>query len=237
MRWGGTVEGKMVLIVDDEQPIRELLSIYLTQDGFAATEAADGAEALLKVQAVRPDLIILDIMMPVLDGIEVCRQIRKYSSVPIIMLTSRTQDDDRIMGLEIGADDYVAKPFNPKEVVARVKAVLRRTAVPPQYESSDILQFPELEINMAEHTITAFGQPVALANKEKEVLWQLALHAGKVLSREQLLELVWDYSYCGDTRTVDTHVKRLRKKLGAGPDSPWDIKTVWGIGYKFEVRK
>ncbi|EAX46392.1 two component transcriptional regulator, winged helix family [Thermosinus carboxydivorans Nor1] len=229
--------GKTVLIVDDEKQIREILAIYFTQSGFTVAEAADGAEALIKVEQVKPDIVILDIMMPVLDGFEVCQQIRKYSPVPIIMLTSRTQDDDRIMGLEIGADDYVTKPFNPKEVVARVKAILRRTAAPQQYTQADILRFPELEINMAEHTVIAFGKPVALANKEREVLWQLASHAGKVLSREQLLELVWDYSYCGDTRTVDTHVKRLRKKLGVGPHSPWDIKTVWGIGYKFEVRK
>lgn len=175
--------------------------------------------------------------MPVLDGIEVCQQIRKVSNVPIIMLTSRTQDDDRIMGLEIGADDYVAKPFNPKEIVARAKAVLRRTSAPQQYAAADIINLPDLTINMAEHSVIAFSHPVALAHKELEVLWQLASHPGKVLSREQLLELVWDYSYSGDTRTVDTHVKRLRKKLGAGPNTPWDIKTVWGIGYKFEVRK
>lgn len=230
------MNGKTVLIVDDEEQIRELLSIYFTKEGFNVAEAADGAEALMKVQQAKPDIIILDIMMPVLDGIEVCQQIRKHSNVPIIMLTSRTQDDDRIMGLEIGADDYVAKPFNPKEIVARVKAVLRRSAA-PQYTSSDVLRFPQLEINMAEHSVMAFGNSVALANKEMEVLWQLASHVGKVLSREQLLELVWDYSYCGDTRTVDTHVKRLRKKLGAGPNTPWDIKTVWGIGYKFEVRR
>lgn len=231
------MDKKTVLLVDDEEQIRELLSLYFTQEDFTVAEAANGAEALLKLQQVRPDIIILDIMMPVLDGIEVCQQIRKHSSVPIIMLTSRTQDDDRILGLEIGADDYVAKPFNPKEVVARVKAVLRRTAAPQQYAPADSLAFPELIIHMAEHSVTAFGQPVALANKELEVLWQLASHSGKVLSREQLLELVWDYSYAGDTRTVDTHVKRLRKKLGAGPATPWDIKTVWGIGYKFEVRK
>lgn len=231
------MDGKTVLIVDDEEQIRELLSIYFSQEGFTVAEAADGAAALLTMQEVKPDMIILDIMMPVLDGIEVCQQIRKFSTVPIIMLTSRTQDDDRILGLEIGADDYVAKPFNPKEVVARVKAVLRRTAAPQQYASSDSIRLPELEINMAEHSVTAFGQPVALANKELEVLWQLASHPGKVLSREQLLELVWEYSYAGDTRTVDTHVKRLRKKLGAGSATPWDIKTVWGIGYKFEVRK
>lgn len=231
------MDKKTVLIVDDEEQIREILSLYFTQEGFAVAEAADGAAALLSAQRVKPDIIILDIMMPVLDGIEVCQQIRKFSNVPIIMLTSRTQDDDRIMGLEIGADDYVAKPFNPKEIVARAKAVLRRTLAPQQYAIADIINLPGLVINMAEHSVVAFGQPVALANKELEVLWQLASHQGKVLSREQLLELVWDYSYSGDTRTVDTHVKRLRKKLGAGPNTHWDIKTIWGIGYKFEVRE
>jgi len=231
------MDSKTILIVDDESQIRELLAIYFIQEGFNVAEAADGAEALLNMQEVRPDIIILDIMMPVLDGIEVCQQIRKQSTVPIIMLTSRTQDDDRILGLEMGADDYVDKPFNPKEVVARVKAVLRRTAAPQQYVPADIIAFDDLTINMAEHSVSAFGQPVMLTNKEREVLWQLASHPGKVLSREQLLELVWDYSYSGDTRTVDTHVKRLRKKLGSGPHTPWDIKTVWGIGYKFEVRK
>ncbi|CUH95350.1 hypothetical protein P22_1420 [Propionispora sp. 2/2-37] len=231
------MDGKTVLIVDDEEQIRELLSLYFKQAEFTVAEAADGAAALLALQEVQPDIVILDIMMPVLDGIEVCRQIRKVSTVPIIMLTARTQDDDRILGLEIGADDYVAKPFNPREMVARVKAVLRRTAAPQQYAPNDSLAFPDLTINMAEHSVTVSGQPVALANKELEVLWQLASHAGKVLSREQLLKLVWDYSYTGDTRTVDTHVKRLRKKLGAGTDTPWDIKTIWGIGYKFEVRK
>lgn len=234
---GDSVEGMTVLIVDDEEPIRELLSLYFMQENFTVAEAADGAAALLKMQEVQPDIIILDIMMPVLDGIEVCRQLRKISNVPIIMLTSRTQDDDRILGLEIGADDYVAKPFNPREIVARVKAVLRRTLMPHRYECADTISFPHLSINMPEHNVSVFGQPVALANKELEVLWQLVLHAGKVLSREQLLELVWDYSYAGDTRTVDTHVKRLRKKLGAGAEAPWDIKTVWGIGYKFEVKK
>ena len=231
------MSGKTVLIVDDEAQIRELLSLYFAQEGFAVAEAADGAAALLSMQQVKPDIIILDIMMPVLDGIEVCQQIRKVSNVPIIMLTSRTQDDDRIMGLEIGADDYVAKPFNPREIVARAKAVLRRMGSPQQYADAGVINLPGLYINMAEHSVIAFGKPAVLANKELEVLWQLASHPGKVLSREQLLELVWDYSYSGDTRTVDTHVKRIRKKLGAGPSTPWDIKTVWGIGYKFEVRK
>ncbi|MBP2638028.1 MAG: response regulator with CheY-like receiver domain and winged-helix DNA-binding domain [Firmicutes bacterium] len=228
--------GKTVLLVDDEQAIRELLALYLTKEGFTVLEAADGAEALIKNQEYKPDIIILDIMMPVLDGLEVCRQIRKISSIPIIMLTSRAEDDDRIMGLELGADDYVTKPFNSREVVARVKAVLRRLAA-PQKQPAEALSLPQLIIDMATHAVTAFGQEIAFANKEMELLWELASKPGRAFSREQLLESVWGYSYCGDTRTVDTHIKRIRKKLNINEASPWDIKTVWGIGYKFEVKK
>ena len=228
--------GKTVLLVDDEQAIRELLALYLTKEGFVVQEAADGAEALIKNQEVKPDIIILDIMMPVLDGLEVCRQIRKFSSIPIIMLTSRAEDEDRIMGLELGADDYVTKPFNSREVVARVKAVLRRLAAPPQQPAA-ALRYPQLTIDMAKHTVTAFDQEIPFANKEMELLWELAAQPGRAFSREQLLESVWGYSYCGDTRTVDTHIKRIRKKLAINAASPWDIKTVWGIGYKFEVKK
>lgn len=230
------MEKQIVLIVDDEDPIRELLSLYFTQAGFAVAEAADGAQALLKLQQVNPSILILDIMMPVLDGLEVCQQIRKISAVPIIMLTSRTEDDDRILGLDMGADDYISKPFNPKEVVARVKAVLRRSSQPDQPPSISKIDLPNLTIDLAARTVTAFNEPIALANKEFELLGELAAHPGQVYSREQLLETIWGYTYCGDTRTVDTHVKRIRKKLGSTPATPWDIKTVWGIGYKFEVK-
>jgi len=228
--------GKTVLLVDDEQAIRELLALYLNKEGFTVQEASDGAEALIKNQEYKPDIIILDIMMPVLDGLEVCRQIRKFSNIPIIMLTSRAEDEDRIMGLELGADDYVTKPFNSREVVARVKAVLRRLAAPRQ-QSAPALSYPHLTIDMAKHTVTAFDQEISFANKEIELLWELAAQPGRAFSREQLLESVWGYSYCGDTRTVDTHIKRIRKKLAINATSPWDIKTVWGIGYKFEVKK
>lgn len=230
------MKDKTVLIVDDEQNIRELLALYLTKEGFKVEEAADGAQALIKNQESKPDILILDIMMPVLDGLEVCRQIRKFSNIPIIMLTSRAEDDDRIMGLELGADDYVTKPFNPREVVARVKAVLRRQAAPKEQPDA-ALSYPNLLIDMAKHTVSVFGQEIQFANKEMELLWYLASHPSLAFSREQLLESVWDYSYCGDTRTVDTHIKRIRKKLSITADSPWDIKTVWGIGYKFEVKK
>ena len=227
-----------ILIVDDENSIRELLALYFRKEGFHVEEAADGAQALLGLEKLKPDLVLLDIMMPILDGLEVCQQIRKHSNTPVILLTAKGEDEDRILGLEIGADDYITKPFNPREVVARVKAVLRRSPKTVDDHENGILQFPDLVINMVEHTVTAFGEPLALTQKERELLWFLASQPGKVLSRDQLLEKVRDYAYSGDTRTVDTHVKRLRKKLGLsdGVTAPWDIKTVWGIGYKFECQ-
>ena len=181
--------------------------------------------------------IVLDVMMPVLDGMEVCRQVRKFSRVPVIMLTARVEDDDRILGLELGADDYVGKPFNPRELVARVKAVLRRVQVAEAPAAgNDVLKFPNLLINRQEYAATAGGNTVQLTAKEMDLLWHMASHSGRVFSREQLLESVWGYEYFGDTRTVDTHIKRIRHKLGVQEDGPWDIKTVWGVGYKFEVR-
>jgi two-component system response regulator ResD len=232
--------GPLVLIADDDAQIRELLALYFTKEGFAVAEAADGAETIVKVQQLQPSMVILDIMMPVLDGLEACRQIRKFSRVPIIMLTACAADDERIVGLEIGADDYIAKPFNPREVVARVKAVLRRApgGETPAGETAkgDILRFPGLSVNRGEYTVTAFDKTEPLTAKEMELLWHLAAHPGRVFSREQLLESVWGYTYCGDTRTVDTHIKRIRQKIGAHENTPWDIKTVWGVGYKFEVR-
>lgn len=224
-----------VLIVDDDPQIRDILAIYFKKELFTVIEAADGLEAIRKAEQLNPSIILLDIMMPVLDGIEVCRQIRKFSRVPIIMLTARSEDDDRIMGLELGADDYITKPFNPREVVARVKAVLRRahdTARPV----SPVLRFSNLDIDINEHTITAFDQTISLTTKEIELLWCLASHPNRTFSRELLLEKVWDYTYCGETRTVDTHIKRLRQKLRSSDETPWDIKTVWGVGYRFEVR-
>ena len=230
------MSAQMVLIADDDAKIRELLELYLTKEGFAVEQAADGAEAILKAQQLKPDLIVLDVMMPVLDGMEVCRQVRKFSRVPVIMLTARVEDDDRILGLELGADDYVAKPFNPRELVARVKAVLRRAQGSEPATGNDVLKFPNLLINRQEYAATAGGTTVQLTGKEMDLLWHMASHPGRVFSREQLLESVWGYEYFGDTRTVDTHIKRIRHKLGVQEDGPWDIKTVWGVGYKFEVR-
>ena len=227
-----------ILVADDDEKIRELLEIYLTKEGFAVEQAADGAEAILKAQQLKPDLIVLDIMMPVLDGMEVCRQVRKFSQVPVIMLTARTEDEDRIMGLELGADDYLAKPFNPRELVARVKAVLRRMVHSGEELATRelVLSFAQLTINRQEYAATSSGHTVQLTAKEMELLWHLASHPGRVFSREQLLESIWGYEYFGDTRTVDTHIKRIRQKLDVREDSHWDIKTVWGVGYKFEVR-
>lgn len=228
-----------VLIVDDEPQIRDILRLYFEKEEFQVFEAVDGAQALLSLQSIAPNLIVLDIMMPVLDGLEVCKQVRKISTVPIIMLTAKSEDDDRIMGLEMGADDYIGKPFNPKEVVARARAILRRVSFADEKmpNNDKVLEFRELKIDLQEYQVTAFGKQLALTAKEMELLWFLAKHAGRVYSREQLLESIWGYSYYGDTRTVDTHIKRLRSKLDIQEGSDWDIKTVWGVGYKFEVLK
>lgn len=226
-----------ILIVDDEPQIRDILRLYFEKEEFEVIEAVDGAQALLKLQECKPELVLLDIMMPVLDGLEVCKQIRRISNVPIIMLTARSEDDDRILGLEIGADDYIGKPFNPKEVVARAKAVLRRSGTIEHPEEKELLELPNLSINLKEFEVVAFDKQVVLTAKEMELLWFLVKHAGQVFQRDQLLEKVWGYTYYGDTRTVDTHIKRLRFKLDVQPDSKWDIKTVWGVGYKFEVEK
>ena len=226
-----------VLIADDEPQIREILSIYFKKEGFKVIEAADGAEALVQVQAGKPDIILLDIMMPVLDGLEVCKQVRKISDIPIIMLTAKDSDDDRILGLEIGADDYISKPFNTREVVARVKAVLRRTNASMSGQNKQVLEYPNLMINLSEYRVVAFGREITFTAKEMELLWCLASNPGIVFSRNQLLEKIWGYTYYGDTRTVDTHIKRVRHRLDIPPDSTWDIMTVWGVGYKFEVKK
>lgn len=229
-----------VLIADDEAQIREILKIYFAKEGFKVIEAADGAEAIMQTQAGKPDIIILDIMMPVLDGLEVCKQVRKISDIPIIMLTAKDEDDDRILGLETGADDYITKPFNNREVVARVKAVLRRSGQSTQTAAAagkDVLEYPGLTINLSEYRVIAFGQEVSFTAKEMELLWHLASNPGIVFSRGQLLETIWGYTYLGDTRTVDTHIKRVRHKLNIPADSRWDILTVWGVGYKFEVKK
>lgn len=232
------MDKQKVLIADDEAPIREILKIYCEKEGFDVIEAADGAEAILKVQSEKPDIIILDIMMPVLDGLEVCKQVRKMSDIPIIMLTAKYDDDDRILGLEIGADDYITKPFNNREVIARVKAVLRRSSAVKKDEAGgrSHIEYRGLSIDMEKYQVIAFGKKMTFTAKEMELLWCLASNPGKAFSRNQLLETIWGYSYYGDTRTVDTHIKRIRQKLNIPSDSDWDITTIWGVGYKFEVK-
>lgn len=222
-----------ILVVDDEPLVQDLIRLYLEKEGFQVEKAWDGEEALAKLHATNPDLIILDIMLPKMDGWAVCKEIRKTSTTPIIMLTAKGEEFDRVLGLELGADDYVCKPFSPIELVARIKAVLRRSALAGQAHSK-ILNYPGLTINYDSHWVEVDGGKVTLAPKEFELLWFLASHPGRLYSREQLLQYVWDYDYVGDPRTVDTHIKRLREKLEAGAKQRY-IRTVWGLGYKFEV--
>ncbi|NIN68960.1 MAG: response regulator [Anaerolineae bacterium] len=219
-----------VLVVDDEHNIIELARLYLEQEGFTVEEARDGSEALDKIRTVKPAVVVLDLMLPEIDGWEVCRRTRAQSEVPIIMLTARSDDVDKIVGLELGADDYLTKPFNPRELVARVKAILRR------YERSvqpgRIIHLGELTIDPSSREVTLVGQPVRLRAKEFDLLHTLAQHRGQVLSREQLLDLVWGYDYYGETRTVDVHIAHLRKRLSGGDV---EIETVRGVGYKLAV--
>lgn len=225
---------KPILLVDDDPHVLEVLSLYLEKEGYQVILADNGRAALEKVIQTDPCLIVLDVMMPELDGIEVCRKVRAVKSTPIIMLTAKAEDLDKILGLELGADDYITKPFNPREVMARIKAVLRRIGDLPKQGKT--LAFPGLEINLSEYRVSVNNKAVALTPKEIELLWLMASHPNMVFTRENLLENIWGYSYSGETRTVDTHVKRLRHKLKITADRPWDIKTVWGVGYKFEVK-
>jgi len=226
---------KQILLADDDPYVLEVLSLYLKAEGYPVVLAKNGKEALEKVNETDPLLVVLDVMMPEMDGIEVCRKIRAEKSTPIIMLTAKSEDIDKILGLELGADDYITKPFNPREVIARIKAVLRRIN-DTNSKTKTTLSFPNLEINLAEYRVKVYNKPVMLTPKEIELLATMAAHPNMVFTRENLLENVWGYAYAGETRTVDTHVKRLRRKLMIKPDTPWDIKTIWGVGYKFEVK-
>ncbi|MDI3534116.1 MAG: two-component system, OmpR family, response regulator ResD [Thermosediminibacterales bacterium] len=222
-----------ILVVDDEEKILELVRLYLEKNGFKVFTANNGEEALKKVKEISPKLIILDIMLPKIDGLKVCQEIRKNYSIPIILLTAKGEEIDRVLGLEMGADDYVCKPFSPRELVARVKAILRR--LDSSVSDSKSLSYDGLNIDYDFRKVTVGGKEIKLSPKEFELLWFLAKNPGRVYSREQLLENVWGYVYLGDPRTVDTHVKRLRMKLEK--DGNQFIKTVWGVGYKFEVDK
>lgn len=229
-----------LLLVDDEDRIRRLLKMYLEKEGYIIEEAADGHEAIEKALHIDYDLIVLDIMMPGIDGIEVCKQIREKKATPIIMLTAKGEEVNRVQGFEVGTDDYIVKPFSPREVVLRVKALLRRssqaTFIQPETSVKNLIVFDHLTIDNDAHRVTADGKEVNLTPKEYELLCYLAKTPDKVYDREQLLREVWHYDFFGDLRTVDTHVKRLREKLNrVSSQAAKMIVTVWGVGYKFEV--
>ena len=223
-----------VLIIEDDQNIRELLQLYLEKEGYAVTLAADGRQGLEKFRAISPDLVLLDIMMPGMDGWEVCKNIRAESKTPVIMLTAKGETDDKVQGLKTGADDYITKPFEMKEVLARMEAVLRRSSGATPQKSSRRLVFDNLIIDMDAFELTVSGKKVDTPPKEMELLFFLASSPNRVYTRNQLLDEVWGFDYFGDSRTVDVHVKRLREKL-EGVSEGWSLKTVWGVGYKFEV--
>ena len=223
-----------IMVVDDDPNIRELVRLYLEKEGFEVACAERGDEAVKAFRASPPNLMLLDVMLPGMDGWQVCREVRKISNIPIIMLTAKDETFDKVLGLELGADDYIVKPFDMKELVARIKAVIRRFQVAEAPEKE--LVFPGLTINISQYTVTYMGKPLEMPPREIELLYFLASHPGMVFTREQLLEQVWGYDYFGDSRTVDVHVKRLREKLSGGEELGWQIKTVWGVGYKFEVK-
>ena len=223
-----------IMVVDDDPNIRELVRLYLEKEGFEVACAERGDEAVKAFRASPPNLMLLDVMLPGMDGWQVCREVRKISNIPIIMLTAKDETFDKVLGLELGADDYIVKPFDMKELVARIKAVIRRFQVAEAPEKE--LVFPGLTINISQYTVTYMGKPLEMPPREIELLYFLASHPGMVFTREQLLEQVWGYDYFGDSRTVDVHVKRLREKLSGGEGLGWQIKTVWGVGYKFEVK-
>jgi DNA-binding response OmpR family regulator len=224
-----------VLVVDDEDNVCELVRLYLSKEGYEVLKAHDGLTGMEMVKKEKPDVIILDIMLPEMNGWEMCRQIRQTFNVPIIMLTARTDEVDRIMGLEMGADDYVTKPFSPRELVARVRAILRR-ASQVNKEDIDFLKYASIEMYYKQRRVLLGGKELVLTPKEFDLLWFLASNPGHVFTREQILEKVWDYDFFGDGRTVDAHIKRLRKKLGDDPEDPRFVHTVWGVGYKFEEK-
>ena len=236
---------KKVLVVDDDPNIVEVLRLYFDKDGFAVTSCLSGDRALETFQSSQPDLVVLDLMLPGKDGYDICREIRKTSECPIIMLTARTDTLDKIVGLELGADDYIPKPFEPKEVLARVKAVLRRTdkrdAAPAAAEksegSADIITYPGFSVDKIRYVVSVDGNEIYMPPKELELLFFLASNPNRVFTREQLLENVWGYDFYGESRTVDVHIKRIREKI-ENPDREqnWSIKTVWSKGYKFETR-
>lgn len=224
---------KKLLIADDNRDIVEILDLYAKKEGYETVLAYDGEEVIKLAREAQPDMILLDVMIPKISGLDACRQIRQNSNVPIIMVTAKSEEADRILGLDIGADDYVTKPFSPREVMTRVRAVLRRVADPAS-DGQRRLDIDGLCLNMDGYECTIDGEQAPLTKKEMEILWVFANNPGRVFTRDQLLETIWGLEYTGDTRTVDTHIKRIRTKLGLGDASRFDIRTVWGVGYKFE---
>lgn len=223
-----------VLVVEDDNNIAELLRLYLQKDGFEVSHAADGGKAVEMAKEIQPDLVLLDIMLPVMDGWQVCRELRKTMKMPIIMLTAKGETEDKVSGLEMGADDYIVKPFEVKELLARVHAVLRRTGDDGKPKSKK-LTFDKLVINLDSYELIVDGKKIDTPPKEMELLYHLAATPNRVYTRNQLLDEVWGFDYFGDSRTVDVHIKRLREKVENVSDQ-WALKTVWGVGYKFEVK-
>ena len=228
------MNAEKILVVDDDLNICELLRLYLTKEGYNVVIVNDGASAVTAFQEESPSLVLLDIMLPKLDGWQVCREIRKFSDVPIIMLTAKGEVFDRVLGLELGADDYVVKPFDTKEIVARIKAVLRRSVSSSAEEIKEV-HYDKLSINLTNYELKVAGVQVDTPPKEMELIFHLAKSPNRVFTRDQLLDEVWGYDYYGDSRTVDVHVKRLREKL-EGVSDKWELRTVWGVGYKFETK-
>lgn len=226
--------GYRVLVADDDRSVHETLGAYFRREEYQMLSAFDGEEALEMMQKSRPDIIILDIMMPKKDGLMVCREIRRESNVPIIMLSAKADEFDRLLGLELGADDYIAKPYSPREVVARIKAVLRRLHESREQDQATHLVVDNLDIDMNAYIVKLNDQQIPCTPKEIEILWTLAGNPGMVFSREHLLQSIWGYDYLGDTRAVDSHIKRIRAKLCKSGNG-WDIRTVWGVGYRFET--
>ncbi len=227
-----------ILVVDDDANICELLRLYLTKEGYQVTTAGDGEEGLEKFNQIKPDMVLLDVMMPRMEGLEGCRRIRKAGNTPVMMLTAKGETFDKVLGLELGADDYVVKPFDAKEVVARVKAVLRRTQGKNDNaeESKKVVTYDKLEINIANYELKVNGVQIDTPPKELELIYHFASNPNRVFTRDQLLDEVWGFEFYGDSRTVDVHVKRLREKL-EGVSDKWELKTVWGVGYKFETKE
>jgi len=228
-----TAQGQTVLVVEDEASIASFVALYLKNAGYAVKAVANGTDALAQVEAEQPALIVLDLMLPDMDGIEVCRRIRQRRDVPILMLTARDEDIDKIIGLEVGADDYMTKPFNPRELVARVKSILRRSTPERRDTETAEIRHGDLHVDAGRREVHIGEEEIQLAPKEFDLLWELLDHRGVVLTRDQLLERVWGYTFAGDTRTVDVHVRQVRRKLGDA--SP--IVTVWGVGYKVATER